>query len=121
MIGKKKGFFSQPDVFGLGEEADFETLNFLPALNLIRSTKLHSTTALFCQTPVMRSAFYSHVFVFSCSAIIFMSSGTSFNTFSRLKNLTLKIPPGLVFLKSVFVKSDKRKKRWSFATPQPSL
>jgi len=25
----------------LGEEADFEALNFLPALNLIRSTKLH--------------------------------------------------------------------------------
>jgi len=44
MIGKKKGFFSQPDVLALGEEADFETLNFLPALNLIRSTKLHSTT-----------------------------------------------------------------------------
>jgi hypothetical protein len=28
----------------LGEEADFEALNFLPALNLIRSTKLHLTT-----------------------------------------------------------------------------
>jgi hypothetical protein len=28
----------------LGEEADFETLNCLLALNLIRSTKLHLTT-----------------------------------------------------------------------------
>jgi hypothetical protein len=27
-----------------GEEADFEALNCLPALNLIRSTKLHLTT-----------------------------------------------------------------------------
>jgi len=28
----------------LGEEADFEVLNFLPALNLLRSKKLHSNT-----------------------------------------------------------------------------
>jgi len=28
----------------LGEEADFEALNFLPALSLIRSTKLHLIT-----------------------------------------------------------------------------
>jgi hypothetical protein len=28
----------------LGEEADFEALNCLPALNLIRSTKLQLTT-----------------------------------------------------------------------------
>jgi hypothetical protein len=28
----------------LGEEADFEALNFLPALNLIRSRKLHLST-----------------------------------------------------------------------------
>jgi hypothetical protein len=28
----------------LGEEADFEALNSLPALNLIQSTKLHLTT-----------------------------------------------------------------------------
>lgn len=28
----------------LGEEADFEALNCLPALNLIRSTKLHLST-----------------------------------------------------------------------------
>jgi len=27
-----------------GEEADFEALNCLPALNLIRSTKLHLST-----------------------------------------------------------------------------
>ena len=28
----------------LGEEADFEAIKFLPALNLIRSTKHHLTT-----------------------------------------------------------------------------
>jgi hypothetical protein len=28
----------------LGEEADFEALNYLPALNLIQSTKLHLST-----------------------------------------------------------------------------
>jgi len=32
------------NVLALGEEADFEALNYLPALNLIRSTKLHLTT-----------------------------------------------------------------------------
>jgi hypothetical protein len=32
------------NVLALGEEADFEALNCLPALNLIRSTKLHLTT-----------------------------------------------------------------------------
>lgn len=31
-------------VLALGEEADFEALNFLPALNLIRSTKFHLST-----------------------------------------------------------------------------
>jgi hypothetical protein len=35
---------SQPDVLALGEEADFEALNCLPPLNLIRSTKLQLTT-----------------------------------------------------------------------------
>jgi len=33
-----------PNVLALGEEADFEALNCLPALNLIRSTKVHSST-----------------------------------------------------------------------------
>jgi len=32
------------NVLALGEEADFEGPNCLPALNLIRSTKLHSST-----------------------------------------------------------------------------
>ena len=32
------------NVLALGEEADFEALNFLQALNLIRSTKLHLST-----------------------------------------------------------------------------
>jgi hypothetical protein len=36
----------------LGEEADFEALNYLPALNLIRSTKLDlSTEPAFLQNP----------------------------------------------------------------------
>jgi hypothetical protein len=57
------------------------------------------------------SFFYPHVFVLSCSAIICISSGTVSKIFSRLKYLTLKIPPRLVFIKSVSVKSDNRKKR----------
>ena len=32
------------NVLALGEEADFEVLNCLPAMNLIRSTKLHLST-----------------------------------------------------------------------------
>ena len=32
------------NVLALGEEVDFEALNCLPALNLIRSTKLHLST-----------------------------------------------------------------------------
>jgi len=32
------------NVLALGEEADSEALNCLPVLNLIRSTKLHSST-----------------------------------------------------------------------------
>jgi hypothetical protein len=35
---------SQPDGLALGEEADFEALNCLLALNLIRSTKLQLST-----------------------------------------------------------------------------
>ncbi|MBK7799247.1 MAG: hypothetical protein KA987_15965 [Saprospiraceae bacterium] len=36
--------FSQPDVLQLQEFGDFGDENFLPPLNLIRSTKLHLTT-----------------------------------------------------------------------------
>jgi len=32
------------NVLALGEEADLEALNCLPALNLIRSTKFHLST-----------------------------------------------------------------------------
>jgi len=32
------------NVLALGEEADFEAINFLPVQNLIRSTKLHIST-----------------------------------------------------------------------------
>jgi len=34
MIGKKKGFFSQPDVLRLGVVADFEALNCQPTTKL---------------------------------------------------------------------------------------
>jgi len=37
-------FFITHNVLALGEEADFEALNCLPAMNLIRSAKLHLTT-----------------------------------------------------------------------------
>jgi hypothetical protein len=36
--------FITHNVLALGEEADFEALNCLPALNLIRSKKLHLST-----------------------------------------------------------------------------
>jgi len=56
----KNGVFSQPEVLALGEEADFEALNCLPAQNLIPcptapfrpgSSKLHLTTEppIFCR------------------------------------------------------------------------
>jgi len=38
------GFTITANVLALGEEADFEVQNFLPAQNLIRSTKLHLST-----------------------------------------------------------------------------
>jgi hypothetical protein len=37
-------FSLMPNGLALGEEADFEALNCLPALNLIQSTKLQLTT-----------------------------------------------------------------------------
>jgi hypothetical protein len=44
------------NVLALGEEADFEAQNCLPALNLMRSTKLQLTTEpAFCQTPLIAS------------------------------------------------------------------
>jgi len=47
------------NVLALGEEADFEALNCLPALKLIRSTKLQlSTEPAFFQTPVSGSGFF---------------------------------------------------------------
>ena len=52
-ISKLLTVFAQSDVLALGEEADFETLTCLPALNLIRSTKLHlSTEPAFLSSPV---------------------------------------------------------------------
>ena len=55
----------------LGEEADFEALNCLPALNLIRSTKLHLSTELaFCQTPVIAISYLSVSLFHSCSMFV---------------------------------------------------
>jgi hypothetical protein len=36
--------FMRANVLALGEEADLEALNCLPAMNLIRSTKLYLST-----------------------------------------------------------------------------
>jgi hypothetical protein len=47
----------------LGEEADFEALNCLPALNLIRSTKLHLST----EPAFLPNACYAVVLFFSRS------------------------------------------------------
>src|SRR5690554_5246116 len=48
------------NVLALGEEADFEALNCLPALNLIRSTKLHlSTEPAFLPNACYMPLFYS--------------------------------------------------------------
>jgi len=44
MIGKKKGFFSQPDVLQLPEGGDFEAIHCQPSRNFDRSTKLDLTT-----------------------------------------------------------------------------
>jgi hypothetical protein len=41
-LSEKRGITH--NVLQLGEEADFEALNCLPALHLIRSTKLHLST-----------------------------------------------------------------------------
>ena len=44
----------------LGEEADFEALNCLPALNLIRSAKLHLST----EPAFLPNACYHQLFFF---------------------------------------------------------
>jgi len=55
--------FKMPyNVLALGEEAVFEALNFLPALNLIRSTKLHlSTEPAFLPNACYQQLFFSSV------------------------------------------------------------
>jgi len=57
--------YSQPDGLALGEEADFEALNCLSALNLIRSRKLQFSTEaqLFCKTlvPVAQLQTYNKI------------------------------------------------------------
>ncbi len=54
------------NAFGLGEEADFEVLNFLPALN-----------PLFCQTPIVCGYFLK----FSRDSFVCSSLGSSSNAF----------------------------------------
>ena len=44
MIVNSNLFYLTSDVLALGEEADFEAPNYLPAQNLIRSTKFHLST-----------------------------------------------------------------------------
>ena len=56
----------------LGEEADFEALNYLPALNLIRSTKLH----LRIEPAFLPNACYSQWFLFY--DVYSVSSSTKF-------------------------------------------
>ncbi len=70
----------------LGEEADFEELNCLPALNWIQNTKLHlSTEPAFCQTLVMPSfSFFRHI----CSRNIWFSSSDLLRV--------IKCPPFLI-------------------------
>jgi len=50
-----------PNVLALGEEADFEALNCLPALNLIGSTKLHLST----EPAFLPNACYAFALLFS--------------------------------------------------------
>src|SRR5690606_19357953 len=58
------------NVLALGEEADFEALNCLPALNLIRSTKLQLST----EPAFLPNACYKPFFVLSsrycCRALL---------------------------------------------------
>jgi hypothetical protein len=54
-----RSFRVSANVLALGEEADFEALNCLPALNLIRSTKLHTRT----ETAFLPNACYSQWFL----------------------------------------------------------
>jgi hypothetical protein len=49
------------NVLALGEEADFEALNCLPALNLIGSTKLHLST----EPAFLPNACYAFALLFS--------------------------------------------------------
>jgi hypothetical protein len=66
--GSPKGF--RYIVLALGEEADFEALNCLPALNLIRSTKLQLST----EPAFLPNACYKPFFVLSsrycCRALL---------------------------------------------------
>lgn len=56
-----------------GEETDFEALNFLPALNLIRSTKLHlRTEPAFFQTPIGSWAFSQGLPFWVCYCHLFL-------------------------------------------------
>lgn len=71
----------------LGEEADYEALNCLQALNLIRSTKLHLST----EPTFLPKAFYGLGF---CSLILSSASislvvANFYHTFEHLNALIL--------------------------------
>jgi hypothetical protein len=55
------------NVLALGEEADFEAQNCLPALNLIRSTKLHLST----EPAFLPNACYQQLFFLFCLPLPF--------------------------------------------------
>jgi len=60
------------NVLALGEEADFEALNYLPARNLIRSTKLHLST----EPTFLLNACYGLVFFISLIVLIIIFNQT---------------------------------------------
>ena len=72
------------NVLALGEEADSEALHCLPALNLIRSTKLHLST----EAAFLPNACYSQWFLFYI--VVSVSSSTKF-VIARFINLIVEL------------------------------
>lgn len=69
----------------LGKKADLEKLNFLPALSLKRSTKLHLNTELaFCQTLAMGWAVYHIVKMSFAKSVVLSLIFFSFQNLSPL-------------------------------------
>ena len=60
----------------LGEEADFEALNYLPALNFIRRTKLHlSTEPAFLPNACYKQFLFDNFFIVLFIFFIVFKSG----------------------------------------------